>query len=232
MKKEHKNLIILSLILLLFYISPLFSLIPIYLFNINLKTCGDLLYNFLRIFPNIMLAIIMIIIYRKDLKKEGKSFKKNFYEYGTIAIRYWLLGFIGMAISNYIISFLIPNTIAANEEGIREIISYIPFISIIAIGIFSPIGEELIFRKTFKNVFNNKWLFILISGLSFGSLHVVSSLTSFYDFLYIVPYSSLGIAFAAMYYKTNNICTSIFAHTFHNLTLILLNIFFAGVILL
>ena len=104
-------------------------------------------------------------------------------------------------------------------------------ISIITIGILAPIIEELTFRKAFKDIFKNKWLFILGSGLIFGALHVVLSLNSPWDLFLIIPYSSLGIAFGYTYYKTDNIYTSIIMHVFHNTALTIISIVGAMIIL-
>ena len=229
---NYKPIINLAIVLLIFYCSGLFALIPILLFNIDINTCSDTTYNILRLIPNVALAIVMIIIYRTYLKEKVKDFFKKFGDYTDIALKYWALGFVGMIVSNYIIISISPVKMASNEQGIREIISVIPFTSFISICIFAPIAEELIFRKAFKDCFKNKWLFIFISGITFGALHVIGSISSLYDLLYIIPYSSLGIAFAIIYYKTDNICSSIFAHMLHNTLLVLINIFYAGVILL
>lgn len=229
---NYKQLINLTIVLLIFYCSSLFALIPIYLFNIDIKTCSTTTYNILRIIPNIAQALLLMFLYRKVLKKDLKNFIKNFGDYSDIAIKYWLLGFIAMVVSNTIIVNLFPIEMATNEQGIREIISSIPVLSFFSICIFAPISEELIFRKAFKDCFNNKWTFILISGIVFGFLHVIGSFSSVYEFFYIIPYSSLGIAFAYVYYKTGNIFSSIFVHCMHNAILVLLNIFLSGVILL
>ena len=229
---NFKPIINLTVVLLLFYCSSLFVLIPIYLFDIDLKTCSDTVYNTLRIIPNIAQALLLMIIYRKTLKEDFNDFKNNFGKYTDIGIKYWLLGFIAMVVSNTIIVNLFPIKMAANEQGVREIINTIPLISFFSICIFAPIAEELIFRKSFKDCFKEKYLFILISGIVFGLLHVIGSFNSLYDILFIVPYASLGIAFASIYYKTNNIYSSIFVHCMHNTMLVLLNIFVSGVILL
>ena len=67
------------------------------------------------------------------------------------------------------------------------------------------------------DVFKNKYIYVLISGLVFGGMHVISSASSMGDFLYIIPYSALGIAFALLYYDTDNIFTTISMHSLHNL---------------
>lgn len=231
MKDDYKSLIKLSLVLLLFYTSSLFSIIPIYLFNIDINNCSTTLYNILRILPNVGQTIVLIFMYKNDLIKDLKKFKKNFGEYSDVAIKYWILGFILMFISNVIITSSTPVKIAANEEGVREIISSIPLISFIVIGLLAPLSEEIIFRKSFKDALKSKWVFIFTSGVVFGLLHVITQINSLYDLLYIIPYSSLGIAFAFIYYKTNNIFSSVFAHMLHNTILIIINILFLGVIL-
>lgn len=213
---NYRPVINLAIVLLLFYCSSLFSLIPIYLFNIDVKTCSDTLYNFLRIFPNIMLSIIFVFMYKKELLKDLKDFKKNFGKITDISIKYWFIGFICMLVSNFVIQKLLPVTIASNEQNVRSIISTSPFMAFFATCIFAPFLEEMIFRKSFRDPINNKWLYLCVSGFVFGALHVVNSITSLYGLFYIIPYSSLGIAFAYTYYKTDNIFASIFAHFLHN----------------
>ena len=135
-----------------------------------------------------------------------------------------------MMISNIIISLLTPAH-AGNEESVQEFIHSTKLLSIITIGIIAPIIEELVFRKAFRDAFKNNVVFILISGLIFGGLHVVLSMSSAWDLLYIIPYSSLGMAFAYIYYKTDNIYTSMFMHMFHNTVLTTISVFGIGVIL-
>ena len=231
-KNYYKPIINLTIVLLIFYCSSLFALIPIYIFNIDIKTCSDTVYNTLRIIPNVAQALILMIFYWKTLKKDSVDFKNNFGKMSDVALKYWGLGFVGMMISNLAINFIFPVNIATNEQGVREIISAIPLVSFFSISLLAPIAEELTFRKSFKDCFKGKWLFILMSGVVFGILHVIGSFNSLYDLLYFIPYSALGIAFATIYYKTDNIVASIFAHCFHNTILVLLNIFATGVILL
>ena len=77
-----------------------------------------------------------------------------------------------------------------------------------------------------QNLFmpTNKYLFIILSGLVFGSMHVIGNITSPLDWLYVIPYGSLGAAFAIMYQKTDTVYTSTAMHIFHNTALILLSI--------
>ena len=105
------------------------------------------------------------------------------------------------------IDTIIDTTIKDNEKlmfetnvipsgGLRAIIYSTPVIAFFLTSVCAPFIEEIVFRKAFKDAISSKWLFILTSGIVFGALHVIGAIESPYDFLYIIPYSALGIAFA------------------------------------
>lgn len=209
------------LIFTLFYFSSLFQLIPIALFNIKKTTSNSII---LSTFSNVCLLIILILIYRQELIKEFKLFKKNLLENLDTGIKYWLIGLLVMMISNIIITYVLGLNQAQNEQAVQKMINKMPIMMLITAGFIAPITEEITFRKTFKNTFLNKYLFIILSGLVFGSMHVITSYSNALELLYIIPYGSLGMAFAAMYYKTDTIYTSISMHMLHNTILTLISI--------
>ena len=219
-----KGLIIGIVAFLIFYFSAYFQLIPILLFNIDLNNITGAQNVMLSTFSNCVLLIILFLIFRKDLIEEWKRFRKNFLENIDIGIKYWLVGLGIMMISNIIITFVINLGQAANEQAVQSMISSLPWLMLINAGLIAPCTEEIIFRKGFKKAFPNKWLFIILSAIVFGALHVVTSMTSPIELLYIIPYGALGAAFAYMYQKTDTIFTSIAMHMFHNTALILLSI--------
>lgn len=225
MKKETIKQIIIGLsIFILFYFSSYIQLIPIYLFKLDIKNLSGNIKVGLNMFSNIILLITLILIYRKELYKEWKKFKDKIYSNIDFGFKYWFIGLIVMFISNIFINIILKNGQAANEQAVQEMISYAPILMVPNAGIIAPIIEEITFRKAFKNMIKNKWAFILTSGIIFGALHVVTNVSSIIDLLYIIPYSSLGIAFAYMYYKTDTIYTSIAMHMIHNTVLTIISI--------
>lgn len=227
-KKIPKLIIIVTL----FFLASLFQLIPIRLFHIDISNITKYQQLLLTTFSDSILLIILVFIYYKDLKKDFKKLKENFNSIIDTGIKYWFIGLIVMVISNIFIGLFITSAKAGNEEGVQQLIHSSRFLSIIAVGILAPIIEELTFRKAFREVFTNKTLFVLASGLIFGGLHVILSLNSLWDLFYIIPYSSLGIAFGYMYQKTDNIYTSIIMHIFHNTALTTLSLIGGAMILL
>ena len=59
-------------------------------------------------------------------------------------------------------------------------------------------------------------IFILLSGLVFGSMHVIGSCEHLIDLLFIIPYSIPGFIFAYVYTKSKNLCVPISLHFIHN----------------
>ena len=172
---------------------------------------------------NIFMLLFLFYLYRDTLLKDFKNFfNRNIFNNLEISFKYWLTGFLVMIVSNLIITVINNGGIAANEEGIRELIDLVPLYMIFDVAIYAPFTEELIFRKSIRDFTSTKLGYILTSGIIFGALHVVMSISNFTDLLYLIPYCSLGIAFAALYHKTNNIYSSISMHMLHNTMAIVL----------
>lgn len=219
-----KGIIIGLIIFILFYYSSLLQLIPINVFHLNIEKISGAQQVMLSTFSNIILLLLLVFIFRKELKTEWTIFKNKFLTNIDLGIKYWIVGLFIMMVSNIIISFILKNGQAANEQAVQKMISNLPWLMVINAGILAPFIEEIVFRKCFKKAFPHKWMFILSSAIVFGSLHIIPSFTSPLEFLYVIPYGALGGAFAYMYSKTDTIYTSIAMHMFHNTALTLLSI--------
>ena len=212
------------IVFIIFELSTYLQYIPIKLFNIDIKTMNYSTAVVLSTFSSVIVFFILFLMYRKDLKKYFKDFWKNKENYMDIGIRCWIIGLLIMFVSNFILNFLLKAGGAANEKTVQTMIKSLPILMIIDAGFIAPFNEEIIFRKALKDIFKNKWLFITISFLLFGGVHVVSSANTLLDYLFIIPYGALGASFAYAYYKTNNLFTSITLHMIHNIILIILSI--------
>ena len=88
---------------------------------------------------------------------------------------------------------------------------------------FAPFYEEVLFRLNFKNLFKNKIVFSIFTGLIFGSMHLISA-KSLIEIPFILSYSIAGFALGYVFYDTNNIFTSMFFHFFNNFLSLILTI--------
>ena len=222
---KHKNLFINILKLLLSFF--------IYFESGNIRKVIVLIFHIKKVTPaisiilscvsNVILLVLLFFIYKKELIKEFKIFKNKLSDNIDIGFTYWMIGLVGMMISNILIMTIFKSGGANNEQAVQNMINIAPLLMIIDAGIIAPIIEEILFRKTFKNVIKSKLTFILIAGIFFGYLHVASA-TTLSQFIYIIPYSSLGISLAMMYAKTDTVFTSICMHALHNTILTLFSI--------
>ena len=218
----------LGLILLMISWNLFFSII-LSSFGINIDKLPIITKVIIMLISDITFLLFLIKIYYKDLKKDFyKFFNKDIFTNIHTSFRYWFLGLIIMIISNTLISIITDGALTQNEETIRILIDKTPFYMAFQVMIYAPITEELIFRKSMLNITKNKYLYIFISGFIFGGLHIITSITSPVDLLFLIPYCSLGFTFAYLYKKTNNIFSTITAHSFHN-TLALILYLLGGV---
>ena len=174
------------------------------------------------IIPYLVLLIYYILIYKKIIIQYYKKLnKKNILN--TLII--WIIGFIIMLFANYIINYIIiPNGISNNELGNRNLLLEHKFTYSLLFCTIIPILEEISFRLEFKHNIKNKYIFLLVSSLTFSLIHIIST-TSLIELLYIIPYLILGITFSYTYIKTNNLICSIIAHILHNTITVLIILF-------
>lgn len=217
--------------LFLFFLMALLPYIPLWILRINIDSLSQgvkIWYNF---FCDIMMIIITFLIFRKDTIKDFKNYFKKFSDNFEISFKYYLIGLGIMLVSNLLIVFFFKGANANNEEAIRNLINLYPVYMIFSVALYAPFIEETIFRKCIKDIVLavkdnkiNKYLYIFISGFVFAILHIIGMAESLVDYVYVVPYLGLGCAFAALYYKTDNIFCSIFMHALHNAAAIILYI--------
>lgn len=217
-----KSLISLGLIFLLLFWGVV-PLIIITLLGIDYNKLPEVSKIIFMIISELILLLILFKIYKKTIIEDFKNFfNKNIKENIKIALRYWVIGLIIMFISNYIIMIVTDGKIAVNQEAVENLIKIAPWYMVFELIIFAPLSEELIFRRSIRDIVKNPYVYSIISGLIFGGLHAISSLNSPIDLLYFIPYCSLGIAFALLYSKTNNIFSTITIHAIHNTLALLL----------
>jgi len=204
----------------LFFVFNSFITLLLNSLGINLSSMPSIPRQIISILISLILPTIMFIVYRKELISDFKKIKDNYRKYIEISVLAYTIGIILMVISNLIIQVCFSQGIAANEQGVRELLGSLPLYMAISACLIGPFEEEMIFRKIFKDFINNKALFIIISGLIFGLLHVVGVSSSLVEMLYFIPYGILGGTFAYMYAKTDNIWVPIIVHVVHNTLLV------------
>ena len=196
------------------------------LFGYDFNKLSEEEFYFITFSKYVVVILFFILYYSKYLKDKWLDFRKKFKKYAKISFKDWFTGFLIMYLSNMIIMRIIGTT-GQNEETVQALISNVPFIAFILTTVLAPFTEEMIFRKCLQDCFNekkiSKYLFMIISGLIFGLVHVLGASNSL-EYLLIIPYGALGFMFAHTLLVTDNIYNTIMVHMFHNGVLTLLSI--------
>jgi len=214
---ELKSCLIGFGVVLLYLIAYSFPNIFLELFGINYNNLSILIKSIYLISYEVILTLIIILIYRKDIITNFKKFIKNNIKYFKKYIKYWFIMLGLMITSNLIVTYFTTTQISNNQESIITTLKMAPIYTFIVTVFIAPILEELIFRLSFKKIFaKSNLLFIFFSGLIFGSMHVISTCENLVDLLFIIPYSIPGFIFAYVYTKSKNIFVPISLHFIHN----------------
>lgn len=218
-KIEHiiyKSLFSFGLILLLIFLGAI-PVLVFQIFNVDYKSFSSLEKIIITLINELLFLGLLFKFYKKDITKDFKNFfNENWKEHLKLALRYWGIGMIIMIISNYLIAIITNGQLAANEEEVRKLIRSVPIYMLFELMIYAPVSEELIFRRSIRDIVKNRYIYAILSGLIFGGLHAITSVKSAIDLLYFIPYCSLGYIFALLYSKTNNIFSTITIHSIHN----------------
>lgn len=222
MKNKTIKILTYIMIFIIYYTFPQILNLIIEVFNIDIKSLSRF-YILIFIYSiEILPLLFLILIYKKDLKTEFEIYKSTLKNNIDTYVRLWLFALILMTFSNSIINIITKIPISNNESAVRNMANLLPIYSLFTTCICAPLGEELAYRKTIGNIFTNKKIAIVISGLIFGIAHVIGTYTSLVDLVYIIPYGLFGSVFMYIYLNSKTIWSTISIHFIHNTLLIIL----------
>lgn len=194
----------------------------LYGFIINkLKIQLDINQNdIISIVMDIISVIILYCVLKETLKRDIKYYFKNFKQYFKYGICFLFVFEMIILIVTGCISLVVGNT-SNNEIELDKLQDWSLRIQAIML---APFIEECMFRGLIKKIIKNKYIFLIISSVFFGAMHVilVSTPTEPLQYLYIISYSISGFALAYNYEKTGNLISSIVIHMISNSIAILL----------
>lgn len=186
--------------------------IPLYILDMKYSDTFLTIYSIL---ANFLIIFIIIRIFKIELEESFKDFIVKIKYYFKEYLKYWIIAYLLMIASNILIQPFIGG-MAKNEKAVQGIIQTDPFYALVATVIIAPLLEELIFRFSIRKIIYNDWVFIVLSGLVFGSMHIIGQATCWQDWLFILPYGIPGSVFAYAYVKSKNIFVPIMLHAIHN----------------
>lgn len=206
-------------VFILYIIFPI--LISIFLPGVSDSTNMEII---IRLILEIILVGIYIYLYRNafssDLDELGKNKKilRNaiLYTFLTIILIGCFNGILLLINEKFIVS---PNNILV-DKYLKNKSLYM----LITIFLLSPIKEEIVFRKIFKDVIPNKIIYIIISTLVCTFVTIGYNISSLIELFAMVPIVLSSVIRAYSYTKTNNIYTPILINVLYSLFVLITRI--------
>lgn len=223
MKDNVKNIFKLIISFVLFFN---LSLVIAYIFKlvgINYSDFNYIDYACLNTFIELIMFVVVILFYKKYLKKDLVLFKLNKKDYIKKIVSYFLIFLVvkyGVALFSSLLLVMLGSDLVTseNQEAVVNLAKTLPFMMMISTSLLAPFVEEGIFRLGIKKVINNKYLFILVSGLIFGFMHIFpTELPIYVALIESLNYVTMGLLLAYIYNETDNIYVVVIIHALNNL---------------
>lgn len=223
MKDNVKNIFKLIISFVLFFN---ISLVITYIFKlvgINYSDFNYIDYACLNTFIELIMFVVVLLFYKKYLKKDLVLFKLNKKDYIKKIISYFLIFLVvkyGVALFSSLLLVMLGSDLVTseNQESVVTLAKTLPFMMMISTSLLAPFVEEGIFRLGIRKVINNKYLFILVSGLIFGFMHIFpTELPLYVALIESLNYVTMGLLLAYIYNETDNIYVVVIIHALNNL---------------
>lgn len=220
---KNKNFGKFIVVFLLFFLGG--SVLSIILNSIGIDTstfdAKDL--NYFQCLVELLYLVVIYLLYRNYFVNDYKSFKGDLKGKIGLVIKFTVLFFAVKIASALLTQFVgeilgLEITESENQQLITSITSSGPIIMLISTAFLAPFVEEGIFRLGIRKVISNKYVFIVVSGLLFGLMHIFpTELSMSVALTYSIVYVVMGVYLAYVYVETDNIWISIIIHAINNL---------------
>lgn len=160
---------------------------------------------------NLLFLTIIAILFNDTIKKEIKEFKNNLKTY-----RKFIFKNFAYLIIFYGIGSIISLSVLKGEDENGTILQSLPFWYELLYVCMAAIIEEYTFRKSFRIIIKNKYVFMIISALIFGLIHTLGDYSLGMSVITAIPYMALGYYMAYLYSESNNMMTNVSFHFIWN----------------
>lgn len=159
---------------------------------------------------DLLFLIGIILVYKDSIKQGFLDFKNNYKTSKkiTVVLKWTVIIFVVNMLMGMLTELFFPNAVAGGDDNANAIYSLFDISSIYTIFktmIFAVIAEELVFKKTIRDVFKNNILFVIISGLIYVMMNFAyTDLTQSYIWMDMLGYFMFAVITSIAYIKNND----------------------------
>jgi len=230
MKEKIINILKFLVCFLSFYFIDIIVVKILNIFGLDVTKFSDFNFLLLKFITSLIIFIILLFLYFKDIKKEFKTFKKdlnkNIWFILKMFVVFMVVKFLVSIVSTLLIKYFgydLESINSVNQQTVEAYVKISPLLMTLTSSVLAPFYEEFLFRLGIKKIIKNKYLFMIFSGLLFGLLHIfplAEGISLTLGLIQSITYVSMGI-FLAYIYEKSNIYNSIGVHFLNNLLSIL-----------
>ena len=203
--KENKNNLRSIMIIILYFIFPY-----VMKFLSGVKWLVVLLY--------MLFALLILYLYRNTFKKDFKDIIENKKKYLSSILINVALIFVIMLITNALIGMLFDiKQTSENDYSLLAMFKKSPIVLMLLTSLYYPVIEGVIFRKSVRDIIDNKWIFIIFSSVFYFFFNVAYTSLSFTSIITSLCYLFSMMLLSSYYYKTNNFTASVIVMMIYNL---------------
>ncbi|CDA80504.1 cAAX amino terminal protease family protein [Clostridium sp. CAG:594] len=207
MKKEEKNKNSLKsiMIIILYFIFPYLMK-----FLSGIKWLTLLFY--------MLFVLLIIYLYKDTFKNDFKDLKENKKKYIKSILINVVLIFAVMIITNALIVILLNiNETSENDYSLLTMFKKSPLALILLTSVYYPLVEGVIFRKSVRDIIDNKWTFIIFSSVFYFFFNIAYTSLSLNSIITSLCYLFSMMILSNYYYKSNNFTASVIVMMIYNL---------------
>ena len=194
MDNLKKSLLRILLAIVVFFYTSIPVLVILRTIGMNISSTNYkslVVYDFISSFiVMILISFIYFDLLKSDLKKIKEKCDNKFVNY----LKNIMVGFLGLLAIKYIsavvvtvVSTILGVEVSAsdNQAIIEKMVNSLPLLITLSASFFAPVSEEVLFRGGIRKLMNNKGVFITVSGLIFGLMHVTDNIVFILEILFI-----------------------------------------------
>lgn len=194
MEKIKKELLrILLAIIIFFYTSiPVLAILRIIGLEITKSNYKMLVvYDFI---SSLVVAVFISALYYDVIINDLKKLKNKCNGKVSVYLKSIMIGFLFLLITKFVSAYVvtiisnlfnIEITTADNQAIIEKMVKSMPLLITLSASLFAPISEEVLFRGGIRKLMNNLGVFVTVSGLIFGLMHVTDNIVFMLEILFI-----------------------------------------------
>lgn len=159
---------------------------------------------------SIAFCVFIVFVYRKSFIEDVKDIKNNKKKYLKNILFNVLLIFGITIVTNFLLTLILDiKQTSENDFSLRTMYESSPLTLLFLTTLYYPVVEGIVFRKTVRDVIDQKWLFIIFSSLFYFFFNVAYTSLNINNLLSSLCYFFIMLVLSNNYFKTNNLTISI-----------------------